>query len=110
MTWGDTIRIAFALAYFRGPTVTPSWFEFNPGYNALLNSLLADTMLVLNPHYSTYEKPIFWFEVIDVKNVDQYGPVFFLEVRSPSDLESMEKRERADMQTRARMAELVGTC
>jgi len=108
MTWGNEIRLPFALAYFGGPT--PSSFEFHPGYNTLLNHLWADPMFLLHPHFVTSENPTFWFEVIRALDVHTFLPVFFLEVRSPSDLESMEKRERADMQTRARMAELVGTC
>jgi hypothetical protein len=108
MTWGAQIRLPFAAAYFRGPT--PSSFEFHAGYNTLLNHLWADLMFLINPHFVTSKNPTFWFEVIRVVDADTFIPVFFLEVRSPSDLESMEKREKADMQTRARMAELVGTC
>lgn len=107
MTWGNQIRIPFAAAYFHTPT--PSSFEFHAGYNALLNHLWADSMFLLNPHFVTSKNPTFWFEVVRVSEDHGFIPVFFLEVRSPSDLESMEKRERADMQTRARMAQLVST-
>jgi len=37
-----------------------------------------------------------------------FRPIFFLEIGSPSDLDSIEKCEKADLRMRARMAELVG--
>ena len=73
-----------------------------------MNDLFAESMLLVNPHFVTSKNPTFWFEVVSISKVDRLVPVLFLEIRSPSDLEFMEKRERADLQTRARMAELVG--
>jgi hypothetical protein len=104
MAWETAILLLFEFAC-RNPT--PLSFEFHGVYNTMMWSLFrADLMLCVTPHFVTPNNSTFWFEVMSLSQC--CGPVFFLEIGCPSDLDSIEKREKADLRTRDRMAELVG--
>jgi len=105
MTWHKPIHLAFARAYFRNPT--PSSWDFHGAYNIMMLDLFqSNESLLVSPHFVSPNNSTFWFEVTPYSQC--HGPIFFLEIGSPSDLESIEKREKADLRTRARMAKLVG--
>jgi hypothetical protein len=83
-----------------------SSFDFHRPYNGIIFELFDTADYSNNPHFLQIgvNEP-FWYEV---QEVDQYRPVFFLEVQAPSALGSIAQRGKADLQTRERMAELAG--
>ena len=101
MTWRRVIIHSMQHATTQG-----SSFDFHGPYNSIIFELFESADYCNNPHFLQIgvNEP-FWYEV---KEVDQYRPVFFLEIRAPSALNSIAEREKADLQTRERMMGLVG--
>ena len=101
MTWHIPIIISMQQAITQG-----SSFDFHGPYNGIIFQLFDTENYCNNPHFLQIgvNEP-FWYEV---QEGVQDRPVFFLEIRAPSVLDSIARREKADLQTRERMAELVG--
>jgi hypothetical protein len=79
--------------------------DLHGSYNGIIFDLFDTANYYNNPHFRQIRanKP-FWYEVQNNQDL----PVFFLEIRVPSALDSIAQREQADLQSRERMMKLVG--
>jgi hypothetical protein len=101
MTWHISIIYSMEHAITQGNS-----FDFHGPYNSIIFQLFDTAGYCNNPHFlQTGVNEPFWYEV---QAGNQYRPVFFLEIRAPSALDSIAQREQADLQTRERMVKLVG--
>ena len=86
----------------------PTESEFQAPYNKLLNTLFpVDSGFVVVPQYLPDSRNATDFIVMyEILLVDK--PVFVLELKPPSHLKTLSKRQAADEQIRMRMGDLVG--
>ncbi|KIM42642.1 hypothetical protein M413DRAFT_444330 [Hebeloma cylindrosporum] len=102
MTWYPAISYTMQRAITQ--RVEPS--AFNGPYDGIIHQLFETGNYMNCPHFLRpgVNEP-FWYEV---QEVVPFSPIFFLEIRALSALDSVADREKADLQTRERMVKLVG--